>query len=151
MVMDTDSQWNQWMKSCFNAIQLLVKERKILSGHDISDGGIITSLCEMCFGAELSITGNTIGIQLHHNNRQSVKWLRDTPGVLIEVASADRDYVMSVLRDLSPTEIGKTISEAMISGVYMMSELGNDLIRMDLSVEKLRKMWESTATDLGEQ
>lgn len=36
----------------------------------------------------------------------------------------------------------------MICGVYVASELGDDLIKMDLSVEKLRKIWERTATEL---
>lgn len=37
----------------------------------------------------------------------------------------------------------------MICGIYVASELGNDdLIKMDLSVQKLRKVWEETATEL---
>ena len=96
------------MKNCFTAVQTLIKERKILSGHDVSDGGIITALCEMCFAAELSITGNTIGVQLHRNNEQSVKWLKDTPAILLEVATADLSYVLQILDSLSVKEIGYT-------------------------------------------
>ncbi len=33
----------------FNAIQQLIKQNKIVAGHDISSGGMITSLLEMCF------------------------------------------------------------------------------------------------------
>lgn len=106
--MDCSTRWNDWMKSCFRAVQRLIKERKILSGHDVSDGGIMTALCEMCFAAELSISGNTIGIQLHHNNEQSVKWLKDTPAILLEVATADVSYVLRVLNDLNAKEIGYT-------------------------------------------
>ncbi|MDY5545914.1 MAG: phosphoribosylformylglycinamidine synthase, partial [Prevotella sp.] len=34
---------------CFNAVQELVKKGWILAGHDISAGGLITCLLEMCF------------------------------------------------------------------------------------------------------
>ena len=33
----------------FNTIQDLINKGKILSGHDISAGGMITTLLEMCF------------------------------------------------------------------------------------------------------
>ena len=33
----------------FNAIQQLIKQNKIVAGHDISSGGMITSILEMCF------------------------------------------------------------------------------------------------------
>ena len=47
-------------KKIFNLIQNLIKEDKILSGHDISSGGLITSLLEMCF------TDNNLGLSLIH-------------------------------------------------------------------------------------
>ncbi|NBO23085.1 phosphoribosylformylglycinamidine synthase, partial [bacterium] len=36
----------------FNIIQDLVRENKILSGHDVGSGGLITTLLEMCFSTE---------------------------------------------------------------------------------------------------
>ena len=33
----------------FNTVQDLIDKGKILSGHDISAGGMITTLLEMCF------------------------------------------------------------------------------------------------------
>ena len=33
----------------FNMIQTLIKDRIIVSGHDKSEGGLITTLCEMAF------------------------------------------------------------------------------------------------------
>jgi phosphoribosylformylglycinamidine synthase len=33
----------------FNALQSLIKDRKIVAGHDIGSGGLITTLLEMCF------------------------------------------------------------------------------------------------------
>ncbi|MDX1279334.1 phosphoribosylformylglycinamidine synthase subunit PurQ, partial [Oceanihabitans sediminis] len=50
-----------YVKTVFNTIQKLIKEDKILAGHDVASGGLITTLLEMCFtdnnlGAELDIT-----------------------------------------------------------------------------------------------
>ena len=49
-------------KKSFNLIQNLIKEDKILSGHDISSGGLITSLLEMCF------TDNNLGMDINLNS-----------------------------------------------------------------------------------
>jgi len=36
-------------KACFNAVQELIKKNLLLAGHDISAGGMLTALLEMCF------------------------------------------------------------------------------------------------------
>ena len=36
-------------KKAFNTIQLLIKNDKIVAGHDIASGGLITTLLELCF------------------------------------------------------------------------------------------------------
>ena len=36
-------------KQAFNLLQELILDQKIISGHDVSSGGLITSLLEMCF------------------------------------------------------------------------------------------------------
>ncbi len=51
----------QNFSNAFNAIQELIKQEKIIAGHDISAGGMITTLLEMCFssnhlGAEINLT-----------------------------------------------------------------------------------------------
>ena len=49
------------IKNIFNAVQELIKGDKILAGHDVAAGGLITTLLEMCFadqqlGAEINLT-----------------------------------------------------------------------------------------------
>lgn len=39
-------------KIAFNTIQKLIKDEKIIAGHDISAGGMITTLLEMCFSQQ---------------------------------------------------------------------------------------------------
>ncbi|WP_299129092.1 phosphoribosylformylglycinamidine synthase [uncultured Winogradskyella sp.] len=50
-----------YVKSVFNTIQNLIKKDKIVAGHDVASGGLITTLLELCFadnniGADLDIT-----------------------------------------------------------------------------------------------
>jgi len=50
-----------YVKTVFNTIQGLIKKGQVVAGHDVSSGGLITTLLEMCFadnnlGAELNLT-----------------------------------------------------------------------------------------------
>ncbi len=67
----------------FKTIQKLIKKGKILSGHDISAGGMITTLLEMCFAN----TSGGININLTSvNEPDTVKLLfSQNPGIIIQV------------------------------------------------------------------
>ena len=74
----------------FNTTQNLVREGLIKSLHDISDGGLITTLLEMAFvsGVGLDITTNgRFGWKKHH--------LSEVPGIVI---ACDRRDINNVLR-----------------------------------------------------
>lgn len=50
-----------YFKSCFNAVQEAINQELVLAGHDISAGGMLTALLEMCFsdndlGAEIDLS-----------------------------------------------------------------------------------------------
>ena len=66
----------------FNTIQQLIEDQLIISGHDISSGGILTTLLEMCFaqnegGIEADLTGL--------NENDSVKLLfSENPGIVVQ-------------------------------------------------------------------
>ena len=51
-----------YFKKAFNTIQELIQENQIAAGHDVSSGGLITTLLEMCFAgynldADLDLSG----------------------------------------------------------------------------------------------
>ncbi len=75
-----------YFAAAFNAIQDCIEDKNILAGHDISSGGLITTLLEMCFadnysGMKLDLTG--IG------ETDSVKVLfSENPGIVVQVADA---------------------------------------------------------------
>lgn len=71
-----------YFKNAFAAVQQLIQSGLVLAGHDISSGGLITTLLEMCFpvpgaGLDIDITG--LGNDL-------IKVLfSENPGVVIQV------------------------------------------------------------------
>ena len=73
-----------YFASTFNALQQCIEERMILAGHDISSGGLITTLLEMCFADNYSgMTLDLSGI----GESDSVKVLfSENPGVVVQVA-----------------------------------------------------------------
>ena len=69
--------------SCFETIQQLIKEEQLLAGHDISAGGMITALLEMCFAVpDIGMT-----LQLDSVGEDLVKVLfSENPGILVQAA-----------------------------------------------------------------
>ena len=50
-----------YVKTVFNTLQELIKNNKIVAGHDVASGGLITTLLELCFadqnvGAEIDLS-----------------------------------------------------------------------------------------------
>jgi phosphoribosylformylglycinamidine synthase len=50
-----------FVKTVFNTIQDLIKDEKIIAGHDVASGGLITTLLELCFadvnlGADIDLS-----------------------------------------------------------------------------------------------
>ena len=95
-----------YVKKIFNYIQSLISKNKIESLHDLSDGGLITTLFEMCYsgykGADISL--NCDSPHSFYNILFS-----EEPGVIIEI-SDNIDRIKQELKDLniSYLDIGKT-------------------------------------------
>jgi len=79
----------------FNTLQNLIDNEQILAGHDISTGGLITTLLEMTFA------DNSLGLEvdfsaLKENDPAKILFAENT-GVIIQVKDADK--VAAVLND----------------------------------------------------
>ncbi len=82
-----------FFKKAFNVIQDLIKQELITAGHDISAGGLIITLLEMCFadsnlGAEIDLTSL--------NEKDSVKLLfAENSGIVFQ--TKDKTKVENIL------------------------------------------------------
>ena len=122
-------------KKAFNTIQKLIKEERILAGHDISAGGMITTILEMCFsqtmvGANIDITA--LG------EKDTIKALfAENSGVIIQSADEDLETIL-IANDIKFTILGNAIRSSEVT-------IKNGDATEIFNVEYLRDIWFGTS------
>ena len=93
------------LKGLFAAVQQLNSQGLLLAYHDRSDGGLLGSLCEMCFAGHVgaSIDINPLGAD------PLAALFAEELGVLIQVQQADRKLVMTTLVEHGLGEVSRVI------------------------------------------
>lgn len=123
-----------YFRDAFLAVQDLVNDELILAGHDISAGGLITTLLEMTFAnTEGGIEANLNTI----NESNPVKLLfAENPGVVIQVRNTNRKEVEKMLNNAGVgfTEIGHPISNREVI-------VKKDRRTRRFDINKLRDIW----------
>jgi phosphoribosylformylglycinamidine synthase len=116
----------------FNTIQQAINEGLIAAGHDISSGGIITTLLEMCFaqnrgGIDVNLTG--IG------ETDSVKALfSENPGIVVQVKNVAAFEKLLNASGIAFVQIGTPSENRTIKVIN-----GNDNFSFD--IDFLRDKW----------
>ncbi|XP_011500809.1 PREDICTED: phosphoribosylformylglycinamidine synthase [Ceratosolen solmsi marchali] len=137
-----DVEDSSMIKNAFKATQNLIKNGKILAGHDVSDGGLITCILEMSFAG---ISG--IIVNINHKSGSPIEILfAEEIGWVLEVRKNDVEDVLSVFHDYgapiahiigNPTEFG---TESKIN------VLVNDACVLEnVTVGSLMTLWEETS------
>ncbi|MBR4644392.1 MAG: phosphoribosylformylglycinamidine synthase [Bacteroidaceae bacterium] len=88
---------SEYFRDCFNAIQTLIQKGLILAGHDISAGGLITTLLEMTFANTQG--GLNINLDKIKTDDLTKILFAENPGVVIQVANENRTQVKKFLED----------------------------------------------------
>ena len=123
----------QILKSTFNQIQNLIYENKILSGHDVSDGGLITTLSEMSISSDIGFK-----IKTPHGINPTNFLFSEEPGLVIEV-DKDLHYELYHIFGYYIHYLGETTtSDNMISI--------NDNI--EIKINELRYYWEKPSYEM---
>jgi len=123
-------------KAAFNAIQELVEKGLITAGHDISAGGLITTLLEMCFadvdlGAVIDIT--TLG------ETDSTKVLfAENAGVIIQTTDVSRTEAILSGAVLKFAKIGTAFEGDSLS-------ITNGDFNTSFDVAEMRDTWFNTS------
>ena len=124
----------EYFRDAFNAVQDLIKKGLILAGHDISAGGLITCLLEMCFA-------NTEGgLEINLDKMKCddlVKLLfAENPGIVIQVADKNRTEVKKFLEaaGVGYVNIGRPCEERHI----LMEKAG---AQYQFGIDYLRDVW----------
>ncbi|MFN3998645.1 phosphoribosylformylglycinamidine synthase [Algoriphagus sp.] len=121
----TDSAY---FAAAFGAIQNLIEKGLILSGHDISSGGIITALLEICFPSE------KVGLKVKESRlgeSDLVKALfAENPGILIQVADDNQVETLLAEAEIDFVELAEVTLDGAVS-----------LENLDLNVGEMRDVW----------
>lgn len=123
--------------STFNAIQGLVRRGVILSAHDVSAGGLITTLLEMAF------PNNVGGLEINLDNFK--KWgetdlikilFSENPALVIQVANSRRTGMLATLSNagVRVIEIGHTSAGRQFN-------LDFDGRHLSYDIDELRDVW----------
>jgi phosphoribosylformylglycinamidine synthase len=88
---------SDYFADAFNAIQQLVHERMIMAMHDISAGGLITTLLEMCFANENG--GMNIKLDKIEESDLVKILFAENPGLVIQVSDKNQTYVKKMLEE----------------------------------------------------
>ena len=124
-----------FVKTAFNTLQKLIRNGKIVAGHDVASGGLITTLLELCFadvnlGAQLDLSAL--------NETDSFKVLfAENAGIVIQALDAS---------------IEKVLSEAQIEFFNIGHVTENDTLNIinnsdvfNMTVSQLRDTWYKTS------
>lgn len=117
--------------TAFEAVQQLIKQDLVLAGHDISSGGLITTLLEMCFptpGVGMNIRASELGHDL-------IKiFFAENPGIVLQV-----ENVEAVEKILNGSGVRANI----------LGEITNSRVlsvaQHHLSIDSLREKWFHTS------
>ena len=121
-----------YFKKCFNVIQKLVRDEKLLAGHDVSSGGLLTTLLESCFpnvdGAfEVDLSAFDANILFS-----------ETPAVVLQAADGASVKAILEKEGVRSYEIGNTCSGRIASIKYSEGVL-------TLGVDEMRAEWFRTS------
>lgn len=126
----------EYFSDGFAAIQKLISKNLVLAGHDISAGGMVTTLLEMCFAN--SEMGANIDLSGYEENDLVKILLSENPGVILQVADLDMASIVTEEYDVVFSVIGHPSKERTLT----IRGKGEDL---SLDIDSLRDDWFRTS------
>lgn len=132
---------SDYFKLVFNTVQSLIKEGKIVAGHDVASGGLITTLLEMCFadtdlGASLDLSelGESDTIKLLFSENAGIVFQANDAGIEAALTEALIDY----------KKIGNVSYDPTLT-------IKNGGMELGLNIASLRDTWFKTSYLLDSQ
>ena len=128
----------EYFRDAFNAVQELINKGLILAGHDISAGGLITCLLEMCFantegGLEISVDN------FKHTDLVKILFA-ENPAIVVQVRNKDKKEFKEILDEagIGYVKIGQPAEER-----HILVE--HDGQTYQFGIDYLRDVWYETS------
>ena len=128
----------EYFRDAFNAVQQLVSEGLVLAGHDISAGGLITCLLEMCFANTEG--GLDICLDKFHPADLVRILFAENPGVVLQIADKDKARFKEILDEagIGYVKLGRPAEERQILVDF-------DGATYQFGIDYLRDVWYETS------
>jgi phosphoribosylformylglycinamidine synthase len=125
-----------YFTKAFNAVQALIVEGKALAGHDVSTGGLITTLLELCY----SSTALGLNVNLNALQEQDITKVlfAENPAVVLQVEDAKAAIEALAAKGVQALQLGEVVNSKHVS-----VQLGAQ--QMVFDVAKTRATWYKTS------
>jgi len=125
-----DIKDSYYFSHAFMAIQKLIEQGLVLAGHDISSGGLITALLEMCFPSA------SVGLKVKTDRLKEKDLIKalfsENAGILIQIEQVEK--VRAILDNYDIDYI--SIADVTLDSAVSLPEIG-----LKLDVAELRDVW----------
>ncbi|MFZ4549086.1 MAG: phosphoribosylformylglycinamidine synthase subunit PurQ, partial [Bacteroidales bacterium] len=125
-----------YFRLCFESVQELIQKGIILAGHDVSAGGLITTLLEMVF------SHNTIGMDINADGLGETDIIRllfsEKPGVVVQVNDLDYTSIYLHEKGISYSILGKAVAGKTV-------KISHSQIEYLFDIHALRNKWFTTS------
>ena len=116
-------------------MQQLIKDDLILAGHDISEGGLVTALLEMCFPN--TNTGLTLNVSSFNDDLVKILFA-ENPGIVVQVKDE-----ATVIARLNEAKIKYNVLGHVSSDRKLSIKHNQGLLQ--LNIDELRDVWYKTS------
>ena len=126
------------LKNFFYAIQQLQQDDLLLAYHDRSDGGLITTLCEMAFAGHCGIEVNLVGL-----GGPLALLFNEELGAVIQVRHCDVEDVLAILREQDLSDHSHVIGSVTDDQQVVITVNGKQ--ELNQSRIELQRFWAETS------
>lgn len=122
-------------KNTFNTIQNLIKESRISAGHDISAGGMLTTLLELCFSQEM------LGVNIDISNLEEADTIKvlfaENSGIIFQSSDAEVPSILASNK-VDFFELGNAVRSKSV-------KITNNREVLEFNIPELRDVWYKTS------
>ncbi len=123
------------LAACFGVLQDLVRARRLLACHDRSDGGLLVTLAEMCFGARQGLEASIDGL----GDDPFAVLFAEELGVVLQVRGADLAPVQAAFEAAGLGDVTHVLGAPAQDGMLRITQQGRTVFTD--SITALNRTW----------
>jgi len=127
--------------AAFKTVQALLRSRSLLSGHDVSDGGILVALLEMAFAGDLGID---LDLPVPDGADVMGALFAEEPSMVVELAESQ---VADVMATFAAAGVACARVGTVTAGKRVAVKAAGTTV-LGASLVELRDTWEATGAEL---